>query len=99
MKKSIFDEPKPWIFPKKGLFKRIRDRLNEGYEISFITTPWASFDWADINQNLDAFLKKLEQTKQLEFSSIMIAWLRRSDARILYDLYEVIPDYDPNRKR
>lgn len=68
--RSMFDAPKPQEISKSNLIKHLLSIIEEGGELSWLTTDKQSFDWSEVNVNTRQFLKKLSS---LAFNMVGIA--------------------------
>lgn len=56
---SIFDEPESVTINKFDFVNHLKNIVDTGGEISWLTTDTKSFDWAEINSDIKRFLNDL----------------------------------------
>jgi hypothetical protein len=82
---NSFPITKPTSLTKERFVKFLKRALSDG-EVSWITTDKRTYDWADINLNRKAFLKKLSQA---HFTRAFVGVFYSKEKRTDYLSFEV----------
>jgi len=67
----------------------MRCMIKEGWEISWFTTNKDSFDWTDINTNIEKFIEK---SNSLDFEYVDIGYFHPNKKKTVYQCYELVKD-------
>ncbi len=69
------------------LIERMRGWIEQGGELSWFTMDNSSWDWADINENIEKFFNTLSV---LNFWHVSLGWYFPKTKKTIYEAFEVI---------
>lgn len=72
---------------QKEIIEDARDKIKNGYEISWFTTDVTSYEWAEVNENIEKFFKDILLIK---FKEVYIGYFSHETKDTIYEAYEVI---------
>lgn len=87
--KDVFTgEPIPAIrTTREGVIEDARKKIKDGYEISWFTTDVSSYEWAEVNADIERFFNTVLFTG---FKEVYIGYFNHETKDTIYEAYEVI---------
>ena len=88
IKDVLTGEPIPaLIMTLKEVIKDIRKKIKKGYEMSWFTTDVKSYEWSEINDDVEKFLKEISS---MSLKEVYIGYFNYKTKYTIYEAYEVI---------
>jgi len=75
------------VMTLKEVIKDVRKKIKEGYEMSWFTTDVKSYEWSEINDDVEKFLKEISK---MSLKEINVGYFNRKTKWTIYEAYEVI---------
>ena len=87
--KDVFTgEPIPIpVVTLEELIREVRKKIKEGYEMSWFTTDVKSYEWSEINDDVEKFLKEISS---MSLKEVYIGYFNQKTKWTIYEAYEVI---------
>lgn len=85
---ALYGEQEGELITKNNLIKLLEEVYKKGGEISWLSTDNDSFEWSEINENINKFLKML---KVEEFEMIDVGLFYPKSKETIYNTYKVKP--------
>lgn len=84
---SIFDEPNLVKMSKTNFVNNLKTIVDNGGEISWLTTDTKSFDWAAINSDVKKFLNEL---MKIRFETVSVGIFHPKTKKTEYTSYQIV---------
>jgi len=72
---------------REGVVEDARKKIKDGYEISWFTTDISSYEWSEVNDDLEKFFSAVLLTS---FKEAYIGYFNHETKDTIYEAYEVI---------
>jgi len=88
IKDCFTGEPIPAIrTTQEGVIEDARKKIKDGYEISWFTTETTSYEWSEVNDDIEKFFNDVLLTS---FKEVYIGYFNHKTKDTIYEAYEVI---------
>ena len=72
---------------RKEIIEDAKEKIKIGYEISWFTTDERSYEWGEVNEDIEKFFKYILSIK---FKEVFIGYFNQKTKDTIYEAYEVI---------
>lgn len=88
IKDILTGEPVPAIkTTQEGVIEDARKKIKDGYEMGWFTTDAYSYEWSEINNDIEKFFSTVLLTS---FKEVYIGYFNHETKDTIYEAYEVI---------
>jgi len=77
------------IVTREELVRDIRKKIKDGFEMSWFTTDIQSYEWSEINDDVDKFLRNILIGG---FKEVSIGYFNHKTKGAIYETYEVVAE-------
>ncbi len=75
------------VMTLKEVIEDVRKKIKDGYEMSWFTTDVYSYEWSEINDDVEKFLKEISK---MSLKEISVGYFNQETKWTIYETYKVI---------